>query len=44
MPKQTIKKIQENTLKKLCWEMAVRDENKVARGINKKKAIDGIYG
>lgn len=44
MRKQTVKEIQENTLKKLSWQMALRDEERVAKGIYEKKEIDGIYG
>jgi len=38
------KEIHEATMKKLCWQMAVRNENKVAGRIRKYREIDGIYG
>lgn len=43
MRKQTLKEIEENTIRKLSWRMARRDDRRVGKGIYEKKEIDGIY-
>ncbi|MFH0797329.1 MAG: transposase [Candidatus Omnitrophota bacterium] len=40
---QTYQEIEENTIRKLSWRMAQRDDKKVARDIYEKREIDGIY-
>ena len=40
---QTCREIEDNTIRKLSWRMAQRDDNKVAKEIHEKKEVDSIY-
>ena len=40
MKEQSYREIEENTMRKLCWRMAVRDDKKVAECVYEKKEMD----
>ena len=40
---QTYQDMEENTIRKLSWRMAQRNDTKVAKTIYEKREVDGIY-
>jgi hypothetical protein len=40
---QTRDEITENLTERLCWEVAWRDETRIARRLYRKPVVDGVY-
>ena len=40
---QTRDEITENLTERLCWEVARRDETRIARRLYRKPVVDGVY-
>jgi hypothetical protein len=41
---QTHAELTENLAERLCWEVARRDDWRIARGLYRKAVVDGVYG
>jgi hypothetical protein len=41
--RQTPDEITQNLAERLCWEVARRDESRVARRLYRKQEVDGVY-
>jgi Transposase DDE domain len=41
--RQTREEIRQNLAERLCWEVARRDDRRVARRLDRKQVIDGVY-
>jgi hypothetical protein len=41
--RQTHDEITQNLAERLCWEVARRDDSRVARRLYRKQAVDGVY-
>lgn len=41
--KQTTEAIAQNLAERLCWQVARRDDSRVARRLNRKQVVDGVY-
>jgi len=40
---QTREEINQNLAERLCWQVARRDDNRVARRLYRKQGVDGVY-
>jgi len=40
---QTAEAIAQNLAERLCWQVARRDDSRVARRLYRKQVVDGIY-
>lgn len=40
---QTADEITQNLAERLCWEVAQRDDSRVARRLYRKQRVDGVY-
>ena len=40
---QTHGEISQNLAERLCWEVARRDDSRVARRLSRKQEVDGVY-
>jgi hypothetical protein len=40
---QTYDEITQNLAERLCWQVARRDEARIARRLDRKQVIDGVY-
>jgi hypothetical protein len=41
---QTSDKIKQNLAERLCWEVACRDDSRIARRLYRKQLVDGGIG
>jgi hypothetical protein len=41
--RQTRDEITQNLAERLCWQMARRDDSRVARRLYRKQEVDGVY-
>jgi hypothetical protein len=41
--RQTRETIEQNLAERLCWQVAQRDDSRVARRLYRKQVIDGVY-
>ena len=40
---QTREAIEQNLAERLCWQAARRDDARVARRLDRKQVVDGVY-
>jgi hypothetical protein len=41
--RQTHDELTQNVAERVCWEVARRDDTRVARRLYRKQAVDGVY-
>jgi hypothetical protein len=41
--RQTKNEITQNLAERLCWEVARRDDTRIARRLYRKQVVDGVY-
>jgi hypothetical protein len=40
---QTREEIEQNLTERLCWQVARRDDSRIARCLYRKQEVDGVY-